>query len=216
MIQLLMDLLTDTKETLHRLLEQYNEWFYAILFLIIFVETGVVIMPFLPGDSLLFTAGFLAATSPSLNVVVLMILLIIAAILGDTLNYLIGKYIGERALETKIFGKRFVKPEYIEKTHAFFEKHGSKAIIIARFVPIIRTLAPFVAGVGRMKYSTFILYNVVGAIIWVVSITLLGYALGTNEFVEKNFEKVILGIVLVSVLPIIYEVLKAKFSKKSN
>lgn len=216
MFDLIVDLLTDTKNTLQGLLSEYHQWFYAILFLIIFVETGVVIMPFLPGDSLLFTAGFLAATSDDLNVYLLMILLTIAAILGDTMNYLIGKYIGEKALETKIFGRRFVKPEYIEKTHAFFEKHGTKAIIIARFVPIVRTLAPFVAGVGRMKYSTFLSYNIIGGIVWVVGVTLLGYALGENELVQKHFEKVILGIVFVSVLPIIVEVVKAKFGKKSS
>jgi len=217
MIDFIIKLLTDTKTTLEELLRDYNQWFYLILFLIIFVETGVVIMPFLPGDSLLFTAGLLARTTGgALNIYVLITLLSIAAIVGDTLNYIIGKYIGEKALETKVFGKRFVKPEYIEKTHAFFDKHGSKAIILARFVPIVRTLAPFVAGVGKMKYSTFIIYNIIGGLIWVVGITLLGYALGTNAFIEKHFEKVILFIVFVSVLPIVYEIIKAKFFSKKE
>lgn len=213
-MELIIDLLTNTKDTLDMLLSSYGNWFYAILFLIIFVETGVVIMPFLPGDSLLFTAGFLAATSPNLDVTVIIILLLIAAFLGDTCNYLIGKYFGEKALNIKIFGRNFIKQEQIDKTHSFYDKYGAKTIVIARFVPIVRTLAPFVAGVGKMKQSTFISYNIIGALVWVIGVTMLGYWLGEIDIIEKNFEKVILLIVLISVLPIIFEFIKAKVSNK--
>jgi membrane-associated protein len=195
------------------LISQYGVYIYAILFLIIFVETGVVVMPFLPGDSLLFTAGLLAATG-DLNIVFLMGLLFIAAFLGDTANYLIGKFFGNKAMEIKFRQKQLVKPEYIQKTHEFYEKHGPKTIILARFVPIVRTFAPFVAGVGSMTYGTFITYNIVGGLLWVSSMTLLGYFLGEIKFVEENLEKFVLGIVFVSILPIIFEGIKAKMNAK--
>lgn len=216
-MEIIIDLLTNTKDTLNMLLSQYGNWFYFILFLIIFVETGVVIMPFLPGDSLLFTAGFLAASSGNnLNVFTVIILLLIAAFLGDTCNYLIGKYLGEKALKVKIFGRTFVQQKHIDKTHAFYDKYGSKTIVLARFVPIVRTLAPFVAGIGKMKYGVFLAYNIIGALIWVVGVTMLGYWLGGVDIIERNFEKVILLIVLVSVLPIIFEIFKAKFKQKNQ
>ena len=192
----------------------YGLWLYAILFLIIFVETGVVVMPFLPGDSLLFAAGMLAAQPNDLNVWVIIGLLLIAAVAGDTLNYTIGKRIGYKAVQVKIFGKQFVQQEHLDKTHEFYEKYGSKTIVIARFVPIVRTLAPFVAGIGSMSYKTFLTYNVVGAILWVVGVTLAGYFLGNIPIVKDNFSKVALGIIILSILPIIFEVLKEKFSKK--
>lgn len=196
---------------------EYGLWIYAILFLIIFVETGVVVMPFLPGDSLLFAAGMLAAQPTNdLNVWVMIAILLVAAILGDTLNYQIGKRVGYRATKIKIFGKNFVKEEHLDKTHAFYEKYGSKTIVIARFVPIVRTLAPFVAGIGSMSYKTFLTYNVIGAICWVVGITLAGYLLGGIELVKDNFSKIILLITVLSILPIIIEVLKEKFGKKST
>lgn len=193
----------------------YGLWLYAILFLIIFVETGVVVMPFLPGDSLLFAAGMLVAQPNDLNLIVLIVILLVAAILGDTLNYTIGTKIGYKAVQIKIFGKQFVKPEHLDKTHSFYEKYGSKTIVIARFVPIVRTLAPFVAGIGKMNYKTFITYNVIGGLIWVVGITLAGYFLGNIPLIKDNFSKVVLGIIFISVLPIVIEVLKEKFLNKS-
>lgn len=209
-MELIFDLLSNTKDTLNFLLSEYGNWFYFILFLIIFVETGVVIMPFLPGDSLLFAAGFMAASAQNtLDVTIIILLLIVAAFLGDTCNYFIGKYFGEQALRVKIFGYNFVQQKHIDKTHEFYDKYGAKTIVIARFVPIVRTLAPFVAGVGKMKYSTFLSYNIIGALIWVIGVTMLGYLLGGVEIIEKNFEKVILLIVAVSVLPIIWELGKA-------
>jgi len=175
-----------------------------------------VIMPFLPGDSLLFATGMLAAqTNNDLNIWIVIGLMLIAAILGDTLNYTIGKEVGYRIIDFKIFGKQPVKPEYIEKTHAFYEKYGSKTIVIARFVPIVRTLAPFVAGIGRMNYTTFLTYNVVGGIVWVVGITLAGYFLGNIPIIKDNFSKVVLIIIVLSVLPIIYSFIKEKYFQKA-
>ncbi|WP_395094000.1 DedA family protein [Vaginella massiliensis] len=211
----LFDFVMHIDQHLSYFANEYGLWLYAILFLIIFVETGVVVMPFLPGDSLLFAAGMLAAQPNDLNVIVMMLILLVAAVLGDTLNYSIGKNIGMKAVKTKIFGKQFVQPEHLDKTHQFYEKYGTKTIVIARFVPIVRTLAPFVAGIGKMKYSTFINYNVIGGFIWVFGITLAGYFLGNIPLVRDNFSKVVLGIIVVSVLPIFFEILKEKFSKKA-
>lgn len=195
----------------------YGVWVYAILFLIIFVETGVVVMPFLPGDSLLFAAGMFAAIhSDGLNIYLLIALLLVAAILGDTVNYTIGREFGNRVLRMKIFGKNFVKEEHINKTHEFYHKHGSKTIVIARFVPIVRTLAPFVAGIGKMAYSTFITYNVIGAMMWVIGITLAGYFLGNIPLVKENFEKVVFGIIFISVLPMVFAFVKEKYAKKEG
>ena len=212
----LFDFVMHIDQHLSQFANDYGLWLYAILFLIIFVETGVVVMPFLPGDSLLFAAGMLAAQPNDLNVWVMIGILLVAAILGDTLNYKIGQNLGYQATKVKIFGKQFVQQEHIDKTHQFYEKYGSKTIVIARFVPIVRTLAPFVAGIGRMSYKTFITYNVIGACLWVIGITLIGYFLGNIPIIRDNFSKVILLITLLSVLPIIIEVVKEKFAKKSN
>jgi len=212
----LIDFILHIDEYLAVFINDYGVWVYAILFLIIFVETGLVIMPFLPGDSLLFATGMLAAqTNNDLNIWIVIGLMLIAAILGDTLNYTIGKEVGYRIIDFKIFGKQPVKPEYIEKTHAFYEKYGSKTIVIARFVPIVRTLAPFVAGIGRMNYTTFLTYNVVGGIVWVVGITLAGYFLGNIPIIKDNFSKVVLIIIVLSVLPIIYSFIKEKYFQKA-
>ncbi|GAB3174594.1 DedA family protein [Telluribacter humicola] len=206
-----MDFFLHLDKHLGQIITEYGAMTYIILFLIIFIETGVVFMPFLPGDSLLFAAGMLAAQYPdSLNVWAVIVLLIIAAILGDTCNYLIGKYFGMQALKVEIFGKRFVKAEHIEKTQGFYEKYGAVTIVIARFVPIVRTLAPFVGGVGKMNYRIFLTYNVVGALLWVIGLTLAGFFLGSIPFVRDNFEKVVLGIIFVSVLPIIWQFLKSR------
>ena len=213
----LIDFILHIDQYLEVFLQDYGVWVYAILFLIIFVETGLVVMPFLPGDSLLFATGMLAAQFPeSLNVWLVMILLFIAAVLGDTVNYSIGKQIGMRIINFKILGKQPVTIEHINKTHSFYEKYGSKTIVIARFVPIVRTLAPFVAGIGRMNYATFLTYNFVGGFIWVFGITLAGYFLGTIPLIKDNFSKVVLLIILVSVLPIIYSVIKEKLSSNKN
>lgn len=213
----LIDFILHIDQYLEVFLQNYGVWVYAILFLIIFVETGLVVMPFLPGDSLLFATGMLAAQFPeSLNVWLVMILLFIAAVLGDTVNYSIGKQIGMRIINFKILGKQPVTIEHINKTHSFYEKYGSKTIVIARFVPIVRTLAPFVAGIGRMNYATFLTYNFVGGFIWVFGITLAGYFLGNIPLIKDNFSKVVLLIILLSVLPIIYSVIKEKLSSNKN
>ncbi|WP_247236619.1 DedA family protein [Telluribacter sp. SYSU D00476] len=207
-----LDFFLHLDKHLGQIIQDYGTLTYVILFLIIFVETGVVFMPFLPGDSLLFAAGMLAAQYPDdLNVWAIIVLLLIAAILGDTCNYLIGKYFGVQALRVKILGKNFVKPEHIDKTQGFYEKYGAVTIVIARFVPIVRTLAPFVGGVGRMNYRIFLTYNVVGALLWVIGLTLAGYFLGSIPFIRDNFEKVVLGIIFVSILPIIWQFAKSKF-----
>jgi membrane-associated protein len=204
----IMDLFLHLDEYLATIITQYGAWTYGILFLVIFVETGLVIMPFLPGDSLLFAAGTFAALG-SLNLWSLLGLLMFAAILGDTVNYSIGHYLGERAYNIK-----WIKKEYLDKTHAFFEKHGGIAIFLARFVPIVRTFAPFVAGIGRMSYGYFITYNFVGGITWVALFTLSGYFFGNIPFVQKNFEFVIIAIILISVLPMVYEWWKSRREAK--
>ena len=200
----LLDLFLHLDEYLAQIITDYGMWTYGILFAVIFVETGLVIMPFLPGDSLLFAAGTFAALG-SLNIWALIGLLIAAAFLGDTVNYSIGHYLGDRAYNIK-----WIKREYLDKTHAFFEKHGGKAIFLARFVPIVRTFAPFVAGIGKMSYGYFITYNLVGGVTWVLLFTLAGYLFGNIPFVKENFEYVIIVIILISVLPMVYEWLKAK------
>lgn len=213
LIYSLIDFILHIDDHLVEIVNNYQTWTYLILFLIIFVETGVVVMPFLPGDSLLFAAGMLAAQPNDLNIVIMIVLLLIAAITGDSLNYSIGKNFGMRITKFKLFGRQMVTDEQIAKTHSFYEKYGSKTIVIARFVPIVRTLAPFVGGIGRMKYSTFITYNVVGAILWVVGITLAGYFLGNIPIIRDNFSKVVLIIIFLSVLPIVFEVVKERFNR---
>jgi len=211
----LIDFILHIDQHLNDFILKYNNWVYLILFAIIFVETGLVVMPFLPGDSLIFAVGMFAAQG-SLDIYVSIIVLLTAAILGDGCNYLIGKLVGNRILDWKLFGKRLVKPEHLDKTNLFYEKHGSKTIIIARFVPFVRTFAPFVAGVGKMSYRTFTMFNVVGGVLWVVGISLVGYFLGNIEIVQNNFEKVVFLIILISVLPVIIAVVKNKFNKKKT
>jgi membrane-associated protein len=200
----LLDLFLHLDEYLAGIITDYGAWTYGILFLVIFVETGLVVMPFLPGDSLLFAAGTFAALG-SFNVWGLIGLLIVAAVTGDAVNYSIGHYLGDRAYNIK-----WIKKEYLEKTHAFFEKHGGKAIFLARFVPIVRTFAPFVAGIGKMSYGYFATYNVVGGATWVALFTLLGFFFGNIPFVKANFEFVIVAIILISVVPMFVEWWKAR------
>ena len=205
---------------LFALIQDYGMWIYGILFLIIFVETGLVVMPLLPGDSLLFAAGTFCAgvvnngETAELNLFVVLAMLMVAAILGDGLNYYLGKTIGLKVLTWKIGNRQIVQQKYIDQTQAFFEKHGSKTIIIARFVPIVRTFAPFVAGIGNMSYRNFLRFNVIGGIAWVSGLTLLVYFFGNMEFVRKSFEIVIFGIIGISLLPMIIEILRAKLSSK--
>ena len=188
------------------IIAQYGAWTLAILASIIFVETGVVVMPFLPGDSLIFAAGTFAARG-ALNPWAVFIVLSLAAIAGDTVNYWIGHRVGSKAYSGEV---RWIKKDHMERTHAFFEKYGGKAIFLARFVPIVRTFAPFVAGVGQMPYGFFFRWNVIGGITWVAIFTLLGYFFGNIPFVQQNFELVIVAIVIISVIPAIVEVLKAR------
>lgn len=194
------------------LFANYGTAIYVVLFLVIFIETGLVAMPFLPGDSLLFTAGLFARTG-HLNLSYLLILLFIAAVLGDNSNYWIGRKIGIRVFHLKLKGKPIVKEEYLTKTHAFFEKHGTKAIIMARFVPFVRTFAPFAAGIGEMNYRRFFSFDVLGGALWIGSLTIAGYLLGEVEFIRKHIDLVCLGIILLSVLPILFSAIKARMSK---
>jgi len=207
-VKSLLDLFLHLDEYLAKIILDYGTWTYGILFVVIFVETGLVVMPFLPGDSLLFAAGTFAALG-SLNVWVIIGLLIVAAVLGDAVNYSVGHYLGERAYNIK-----WIKREYLDKTHAFFEKHGGKAIFLARFVPIVRTFAPFVAGIGKMSYGYFATYNIVGGVSWVTIFTLLGYFFGNIPFVKANFEFVIVAIILISVVPMFVEWWKARQEAK--
>ena len=208
----MIDIFLHLDKYLGVIISDYGVWTYAILFAIIFMETGLVVTPFLPGDSLLFAAGALATVS-DLNVFILFLLLTIAAIVGDTVNYWIGHYIGPRAFSGNI---RFLKKEYLDRTHAFYEKHGGKTIILARFIPIIRTFAPFVAGIGAMTYPKFITYNVVGGVVWVALFSFGGYFFGRLEFVEKNFSIVVLAIIFISVLPAVFEVWKEWQAKRAS
>ncbi|MBK9737517.1 MAG: DedA family protein [Saprospiraceae bacterium] len=217
-----IDYLLHLDDHLFLMIQQYGFWIYAILFIIIFVETGLVVMPLLPGDSLLFAAGTFCAgvineagEKAELSLILVLLLLSVAAIAGDTLNYYFGKTIGLKVLSWRIKGRHIVNQKYIEQTQTFFQKHGSKTIIIARFVPIVRTFAPFVAGIGNMKYATFIRYNVIGGLLWVFGLTLMGYFFGNLPFVQKNFELVIFGIIGVSLLPMIIEILRAKSTREA-
>lgn len=211
-INRLLELFLHLDVYLGQIIQQYGALTYFILFAVIFAETGFVITPFLPGDSLIFAAGTFAARG-WLNPVILFFVLSAAAILGDTVNYWIGHAIGSRAYTGEV---KFIKKEYMERTHSFFEKYGGKTIVLARFVPIVRTFAPFVAGVGEMTYRYFITYNVIGGLLWVSIFLGLGYFFGNIPFVQKNFELVIIAIILISVLPAIYEIVKAKLEKKTE
>jgi membrane-associated protein len=210
-IDFLLHFLKDPLTVITQLIDQYNTLIYFILFLVVFIETGFVIMPLLPGDSMLFAIGVIAATTGKLSLIIVIPLLIVAALLGDNLNYFVGHKFGELIKQKKKI--LFLKREYIEKTEVFFEKNGGKAVIMARFVPIVRTIAPFVAGAGSMKYKNYILNCILGAVLWVAGITLLGYFLGQFEVVKNNFEKLVLGIILISVLPIFIKIFKSKFNK---
>jgi membrane-associated protein len=208
----LIDLFLHLDRHLEAIIQQFQAGTYLILFLVIFIETGFVVFPFLPGDSLIFAAGAFAARGGSpLNVVVLYILLCIAAIAGDTANYWIGHYIGPRAFSGNI---RFLKKEYLDRTHDFYERHGGKTIILARFIPIIRTFAPFVAGIGAMTYPRFIAYNIVGGIAWVTLFTFSGYFFGELTFVKNNFSFVVLAIIIISVIPGVIEYLRERARSK--
>jgi membrane-associated protein len=204
-----IDFFLHLDEHLSQVISQYGTGTHLILFLIIFCETGLVITPFLPGDSLLFAAGTFAALG-ALDLRLLILLLTVAAIIGDTVNYWVGSYVGPRAFGGNV---RFLKTEYLERTHAFYEKHGGKTIILARFIPIIRTFAPFVAGVGAMSYPKFLTYNVVGAVIWVGLFVLGGYYFGNIPTVRQNFTLVILAIIAISVLPIVIEAVRSRRSR---
>lgn len=211
-ITALVDFILHIDVHLASITASYGVWAYVILILIVFAETGLVVTPFLPGDSLLFAAGAICALG-TLNVWLLIGLLIVAAIAGDAVNYSIGRNIGHQILRSRL--KRFIKREHIEQTHAFYERHGGKTIILARFMPIVRTFAPFVAGIGEMTYGRFAVYNITGAIVWVVSFTLLGYFFGGQPFVKKNFTLVIGVIILISVMPAVIELLRHRFSKRN-
>jgi membrane-associated protein len=205
-IPYLINLILHLDKYLGEIIQNYGTWTYLIMFFIIFMETGFVITPFLPGDSLIFAAGAFAGLG-YLNVGILFAILGLAAIAGDTANYWIGHFIGPRAFSGSV---RFLKKEYLDRTHAFYEKHGGKTIIIARFIPIIRTFAPFVAGVGAMTYPRFIAYNVIGGLAWVALFTFGGYFFGNLQVVQENFTFVILAIIFISLLPAIIEVLRSR------
>jgi membrane-associated protein len=206
LISKLIDIVLHLNKYLSDIITRYGAWTYGLLFFVIFMETGFVVTPFLPGDSLIFAAATFAATGV-LNPWLIFGLCATAAILGDTANYWIGHKVGAKAYTGEV---KWVKKEYMERTHAFFEKHGGIAIFLARFVPIIRTFAPFVAGVGQMPYGYFIRWNIIGGITWVATFTLLGYFFGNIPFVQKNFEFVIIAIIVISVIPAITEAIKAK------
>ena len=201
----LIDFVLHLDKHLAEVIHSYGNWTYAILFTIVFLETGLVVTPILPGDSLLFAAGSFAALG-ALEPWTLFLLLTVAAILGDTLNYAIGHYLGPKVFHFP--RSRFFNPDHLKKTHEFYEKYGGKTIIIARFVPIVRTFAPFVAGIGSMSYARFLSYNVFGGVLWVGLCIGAGYFFGNLPFVKKNFSVVIIGIVFVSVLPAVFEFLR--------
>lgn len=212
-IQQLIDFILHIDKHLIEIVQNYQTWTYLILFLIIFAETGFVVTPFLPGDSLLFAAGAIIAKPESgLNIILMSVLLIIAAILGDLLNYHVGRYIGPKAFSGKI---KFLKREYLEKTQIFYDKHGGKTIIYARFIPIIRTFAPFVAGIGTMSYLKFASYNVTGGILWVLSFLFLGFFFGGLPVIKDNFTYVIFGIIILSILPPVLELFREKLKSKN-
>lgn len=196
------------------IVETYGTAVYVVLFLVIFIETGLIIMPFLPGDSLLFTAGIFAA-SGQLNLFYLLALLSVAAILGDNVNYWVGRRVGLRVFNWKIKGRQLVKESYLQQTETFFEKRGVFAIIMARFVPIVRTFTPFAAGVGKMNYRKFLTFDIIGGLLWICSMTIAGYFLGNIPWIRENNEKVVLIIVFISVLPMLISILKSKLAKKN-
>ena len=208
-----IDIVLHLDKHLQVLVQDYGIWIYLILFAIVFCETGLVVTPFLPGDSLLFVAGAIAAAG-GMNVHLLVVLLIVAAIAGDAVNYAIGRYFGPKLFYDE--RSRFLNPRYLKKTHEFYERHGGKTIIIARFVPIIRTYAPFVAGIGSMPYTRFACFNIFGAMLWVVSLSYGGYFFGNIPWVKSNLSLVIVGIIILSILPALLEVLRQKLGKSAK
>jgi membrane-associated protein len=211
MLQSLLDLLKDPLQFLTEFISANGSLTYALLFLIVFVETGLVVMPLLPGDSLLFSVGLLASASGQLDVYFVIPLLILAALSGDQVNYFLGRYFSSWIREREQI--LFLKRSHVEQTETFYAKYGAKTVILARFIPIVRTVAPFVAGAGRMSYPVYLLYGFLGACLWVTSITMAGFYLGDNAFIKENFEKVVLGIVGVSVLPILVGLIKQRLAK---
>ena len=211
-IRSLIDFVLHIDRHLDTMIQTFGPWMYVILFLIIFAETGLVVTPFLPGDSLLFAVGALAARPDGLNLALILVLLPIAAILGDGVNYWVGLAVGPRIFRRK--ESRWLNPRHLERTHAFYEKYGGKTIIIARFMPIIRTFAPFVAGMGKMNYARFTAYNISGGLIWIFFFVIVGFYFGNLPAVKKNFTLVIMGIIVLSMMPPVIEYLRHRFSKK--
>ena len=214
-IKFIIDFVLHIDVHLTELVAQYDTWVYVILFLIIFCETGLVVTPFLPGDSLLFVAGALATLDTNhINVHMLVLILIGAAVLGDGINYFIGKYLGQKLFSNP--NSKIFRQSYLDKTHTFYENYGGKTIILARFVPIVRTFAPFVAGMGSMNYFRFFSFNVIGGIAWVSIITYLGYFFGELDIVQNNLKILIVAIIIISILPAIIEVLREKHKLKKE
>jgi membrane-associated protein len=213
LLRRLQDIALHLDRYLAGIIQQYGVWTYAILFAVVFVETGFVVMPFLPGDSLLFAAGTFAALK-ALDIRILILLLSAAAVIGDTVNYWIGHRLGPRVFCRE--GSRFFKKEHLDRTHAFYEKHGGKTIIIARFVPIIRSFAPFVAGIGRMSYGRFLAFNVIGGVGWVVLLTGAGYFFGNIPLVKDNYSIAIVAIIALSTVPVAVEYLRHRKAKKKT
>lgn len=222
MLKEALDFILHINEHLDAMVNEYGTTIYAVLFLIIFVETGLVIMPFLPGDSLLFAAGALCARTANdpnatLHILPMIGLLVLAAVLGDNSNYAIGRFLGKWAVNLRIGNRNLVKQAYIEKTHGFFEKYGTKAIIMARFVPIVRTFTPFVAGVGEMNFRRkFLPYDIAGGVLWISTMSLAGYFLGTIPWIHDHFEAVVVAIILISVLPMIFGYFRARAERKKS
>lgn len=209
----LIDLVLHLDKHLGILINNYGAWVYVILFLIILFETGLVVTPFLPGDSVIFAASAFAALG-SLNIFILIISLMVAAILGDTINYNIGRHLGQKLLSRG--DSRFIKKEYIDRTNAYYDKYGGKTIIIARFIPIVRTFAPFVAGIGSMHYKQFITYNSIGGILWVLVVSLLGFFFGNIPIIANNFSIAIIVMILISILPAIIGLFKEKVKSRKG
>ncbi|QRO12794.1 DedA family protein [Moraxella osloensis] len=206
----LIDFILHIGDHLQELVNNYGNWIYAILFAIVFCETGLVVLPFLPGDSMLFAAGTIAAVG-DMNIFVLIGLLIVAAILGDFVNFEIGKHFGQKLFSNP--NSKIFKQSYLQKTHDYYEKYGGRTIIIARFVPIVRTFAPFVGGMGNMNYAQFARYNIVGAVLWVVSFTTLGYFFGQLPFVKEHFSWIMIAIIVFSVVPMVIEIIRHRKDK---
>jgi membrane-associated protein len=212
LLRTLMDFVLHVDQHLIDMAEKLGPWLYVVLFLIVFCETGLVILPFLPGDSLLFAAGALIARPDSpLDLWPCALLLVVAAIVGDAVNYAIGAYLGPAVFHER---RRFLNPKYVKRTQEFYERHGKKTIFLARFVPIVRTFAPFLAGIGRMQYRTFAIYNVTGGTTWVLAFLLAGYKFGQLPVVQEYFQLVIVGIILVSILPVLWEIARARLAAR--